>query len=95
MVSSTLDKVVFGSAEGVHGAAEAMSTTYSINLRPSRAQVVESAPHWLIVRLEDVHYFLDSHHVGIYEGVMLHAGVEGSVRIAIASSRAAELLLSW
>jgi uncharacterized protein (TIGR02265 family) len=95
LVASTLGKVVFGSTEGVHAAAEAMTKAYGINLRPSRAEVIESAPNWMVVELKGVHHFLDSHHVGVFEGVMLHAGVEGTVRIASVSNSVAEFLLTW
>jgi hypothetical protein len=48
-----------------------------------------------VVRLEDIHYFLDSHHVGTFEGVLNFARVEGRVSIAKRSRAAADLLLEW
>jgi uncharacterized protein (TIGR02265 family) len=95
LIASTIGRVVFGSAEGVHASVEAMAKTYEINLRPCRVSVTESAPNWMVVRLEDIHHFLDSHHVGIFEGTMLHVGVEGTVRIAAVSGSAADILLTW
>jgi uncharacterized protein (TIGR02265 family) len=95
LIASTIGKVVFGSAEGVHATVEAMTKTYAINLRPCRVSVTESAPNWMVIKLEQIHHFLDSHHVGIFEGTMLHVGVEGTVRIAAVSGSAADILLTW
>lgn len=96
LLASTVGKVVFGSAEGIHAAAEAMAKSYAISLRPpSQGELIRSGPHWLVVRLNGVHYFLDSHHVGIFEGVLLYAGVQGSVKIAALGGGSTELLLTW
>jgi hypothetical protein len=57
--------------------------------------VVDSAEKRLIVSLDHVHYFLDSHHVGVFEGTLEHAGASGSVRIARRSETSALLLVEW
>jgi uncharacterized protein (TIGR02265 family) len=93
--SSVLGKVTLGSAEGVHAVVTSIVNTYSINVRPSQCFVVESGPTSMIVSLNDVHHFLDSHHVGVFEGTLKYAGVEGRVLIAAKSSISAELLLEW
>jgi hypothetical protein len=49
----------------------------------------------MVLRLEDIHYFLDSHHVGAFEGAMTYAGVRGNVRIASQGHSTADLLLEW
>jgi hypothetical protein len=54
-----------------------------------------SGPTWATVRLDKVPYFLDSHHVGTFEGVLRFAGVQGTVRIASRSATSADLLLTW
>jgi len=88
-------KVVLGSAEGVHEVVAAMAKAYPLNARPSRVTALEAAGGRAIVRLEDIHYFLDSHHVGAFEGVLKYAGVKGRVLIATRSQSAADLLLEW
>jgi uncharacterized protein (TIGR02265 family) len=95
LVSTTLGRVVLGSVEGVASVVEAMARAYPLNARPSKVTVVESMPGRSIVRLEDIHYFLDSHHVGTFEGVLNYARVRGRVRIAMRSRSAADLLLEW
>jgi uncharacterized protein (TIGR02265 family) len=94
-ISSTLGKVVLGSSQGVHGAVEALAKAYGLNMRPGSASIVESQPNRIVVRLEEVHYFLDCHHVGAFEGAMNHAGVRGRVLIDPLSRSSADLLLQW
>jgi uncharacterized protein (TIGR02265 family) len=94
-ISSTLGKVVLGSSLGVHGAVEALAKAYGLNMRPGSVTIIESLPAHMILRLEDIHYFLDSHHVGAFEGAMNYAGVRGNVRIAAQSRSTADLLLEW
>ena len=36
-------------------------------------------PSSMVLSLEGVHYFLDAHHVGVFEGTLSHAGVSGRV----------------
>lgn len=95
LLRSTIGRVVLGSAEGVHAMVAAMMTSYPINLKPCSASVLSRDEHSITVRLQDVHYFLDSHHIGVFEGLLRHAGVEGSVRIATRSSSDAEFLLTF
>ncbi len=94
-LTSTLGKVTLGSTEGVHAAVAAMASAYELNLRPSRVSVADSGHSWTIVRLEKIPYFLDSHHVGTFEGVLKFAGTQGTVRIAGRSPTSADFLLSW
>ena len=95
LLASTVGRVVFSSAHGVHDVVEAMAKTYAINLRGSSAAVVESGSKWCVVHLQRVYHCLDSHHVGVFEGAMLHSGIEGSVKVAAVSSSEAHLLLAW
>lgn len=95
LVSSTLGRIVLGSVEGVPSVVAAMAKAYPLNARPSKVTVVESMPGRCVVKLEDIHYFLDSHHVGTFEGVLKFAGVRGSVRIAMRTRSAADFLLEW
>jgi uncharacterized protein (TIGR02265 family) len=93
--ASTLGKVTLGAAQGVHDIVSAFAKGYELNLQPGRACVVESSPRRVVVSLDDIHYFLDSHHVGAFEGVLKRAGVRGRVLIARRSRAAADLLLEW
>jgi uncharacterized protein (TIGR02265 family) len=94
-LASTLGKVTLGSTSDVHGAVAAMANGYELNVRPSRVSLADSGPGWVVVHLERVPYFLDSHHVGTFEGALRFAGTKGAVRIASRSPSSADFLLTW
>ncbi|HVY27135.1 MAG TPA: DUF2378 family protein [Polyangiaceae bacterium] len=94
-LSSTLGKVTLGASEGVHATVAAIAKTYGINTRPSRCEILHAGPRSMTLTLDDVVYFLDSHHVGVFEGTLHYAGVDGRVKIAARSETSAELLLEW
>ncbi|MET0793719.1 MAG: DUF2378 family protein [Polyangiaceae bacterium] len=92
---SVLGKVTLGSASGVHACIEAIAKTYPINIRPSKCTVGEVSSNACVVSLSEVHHFLDSHHVGVFEGTLQHAGAKGTVRLARKSDVSADLRLEW
>lgn len=93
--ASVLGKVTLGAAEGVHAAVAAIAGTYAINVPGSRCDILETTERRVVLGLRDVHHFLDSHHVGVFEGTLQYAGVSGRVRIASQSHTAADLSLEW
>lgn len=96
LLASTLGRIVLASKDDVTMVLAGLIKTYPINLRPSSAALLSSSRGRAVVRLEQVHYFLDSHHVGIFEGALRFAGKrETSVRICEHSTTAADLLCSW
>ncbi len=94
-LASMLGKVTLGSTDGVLAAVTAMAGAYELNVRPSRLSVLDSGSNWAIVQLDQVQYFLDSHHVGVFEGTMRYAGAKGCALIVSRSAVSADLLLSW
>jgi uncharacterized protein (TIGR02265 family) len=93
--ASTVGKVTLGAAEGIHDIVNAFAKGYELTMLPGSATILESHPRRIVVRLEQVHHFLDSHHVGAFEGAMTRAGVRGKVSIFTRSSGCADLLLQW
>ncbi len=93
--SSVLGKVTLASAEGVHAAISAIAGTYAINVPGSRCDVLRSEPRSVVLGLRNVHHFLDSHHVGVFEGTLKFAGVAGRVRLHSHSPTSADFLLEW
>lgn len=91
---STIGKVTLGAAEGVHDILTAFAKAYELTMEPGRATVLELGENYAIARLEDVYHFVDSHHVGAFEGAMKRAGVKGRVAIALRPP-AADFLLEW
>jgi uncharacterized protein (TIGR02265 family) len=93
--NSVLGKVTLGAAEGVHEAISAIAGTYAINVPGSRCDILQTSPRSAVLGLRNVHHFLDSHHVGVFEGTLQYAGVSGRVKIASQSETSADLLLEW
>jgi uncharacterized protein (TIGR02265 family) len=95
LVASTLGKVVLAAAAGAHDVIDAIAKAYPLNARPSFVTVLERGPQRAIVRLDEVHYFADSHHVGAFEGALKYAGVKGKVLMSPRGKAAVDLLLEW
>ncbi len=95
LAETVLGKVTLGSAIGVHAVVEAIANTYAVNIRQSRCAVTAKTDNACVVNVENVQHFLDSHHIGVFEGTLAHAGVKGRVRIASRDEFNAELLLEW
>ncbi|HEX4351473.1 MAG TPA: DUF2378 family protein [Polyangiales bacterium] len=94
-LASTLGKVMLESATSWNEFVAAFCKAYALNLRPGRAVVLDSQANRLVVRLEDVHYFIDSHHVGVFEGLMKHSQLRGHVRVRMRGRASADLQLEW
>ena len=95
LLRSTVGRVVLGSAEGPHATIEAMARSYALHMRPANLAVERAGDHGVIVRMTEVHNFLDSHNVGVFEGVMRHAKVEGTIRMRSYSRSSADFLCEW
>ena len=72
-----------------------MAKAYGLNARPCSVALVEASPGHALLRLEEVYWFLDSHHVGAFEGVLRHAGVKGSVSIHCLGPGRGDMLVQW
>lgn len=96
LLTSTLGRASVGSAQGTLAIIEAMAKSYAVNLPGSNVVLLEPSKHDCIVRLSGVPYFLDSHQVGVFEGVLRYAGIkDGSVLLRSHSSTDADLLCRW
>ena len=78
-----------------NAAVEAIAKTYAINIRHSQCTVSQATAKTCVVHLREVPHFLDSHHIGVFEGTLDYAGVKGGVLIASHSATSADLLLEW
>jgi uncharacterized protein (TIGR02265 family) len=95
MIESTMGRVIFGSVEGVAEVITAMAKTYPLNVRPCVVEVTDTGQNYVLVRLQNIGYFLDSHHIGVFEGTLTYAGVRGSIRIRSHGPKSADYLCSW
>jgi hypothetical protein len=88
-------RVVLGSVEGPLEALSAMAKSYALHTKPAVVSVEPLAPGRALIRLRSVQYFLDPHHVGVFEGVLRLAAVEGTVRIRPLGRSDADMLCEW
>lgn len=95
LLQSTLGKVVLASAVSPLDALEAMSKAYGINLRPGSANVIEHGDGFAILELREIHYLIDSNHVGAMEGLLRPLGLKPEVRVHQLAPAHAELLVTW
>lgn len=95
LLTSTIGKVLLISLPGITNALEAISRSYHVNLRPGNFKIVEVANDYALVELTHIAYFLDSHHVGVFEGICKHFNLKGDVRINRTGRESGEFLITW
>ena len=95
LMRSTVGRVVLGAAEGPVSIFEAMARSYSLHMRPSVLAVEPVGTNAVVIRLSEIYNFLDCHNVGVFEGVLQYAGVDGSVRICSYTRTSADFLCEW
>ncbi len=95
LLQSTLGRVSLGAAQSAEDAIGAIVKTYPVNVRPSTAEVIDASATHAIVSLRGIGFFLDCHHVGVFEGTLRYAGVRGEVRIRVLRPGDADFLCTW
>ena len=96
LLTSTIGKIVLASKEDVMMVLGGLVKTYPVHVRPSLATILQQSPGRAIVRLEQIHFFLDCHHIGVLEGALRFAGKRHTnVRICSYSATSADLLCRW
>lgn len=94
-LNSRLGRVVLQPGLDVFEIVMGFAKGYELCLSPGRASVEQRAERVLDVTLEDLHYYLDSHHVGAFEGTLRMANLQGHVQIHRISAAQAVLRLEW
>jgi uncharacterized protein (TIGR02265 family) len=92
---SVVGRVVFSTANDLPGALSACAKAYAISLPPSRAELREVSEHGAVFALANVYNFLDSHHIGVLEGIAHSCGVRVTARVKLASLFDGEIELTW
>jgi uncharacterized protein (TIGR02265 family) len=96
VLQSIVGRVMVGSVEAPIDVLRAMAKAYPVSVEPSHLEVFEAGDNRAVVRLRDVHHFLDSHNVGVFEGALHHAGVvDGRVRVHSYSRKDADFECTW
>jgi uncharacterized protein (TIGR02265 family) len=92
---SVVGRVVLSAASDLPGALAACAKAYAISLPPARAEVRELAEHRAVFALANVYNFLDSHHVGVLEGIAHGCGAHVEARVKPSSLFDGEIELTW
>ncbi len=95
LMRSTVGRVVLGAAEGPIAILEAIARSYMLHMRPGTLAVERAGERAVIVHLDDVYNFLDSHNVGVFEGALGYAGLDGVIRIRAQSATRADFFCEW
>lgn len=95
LLQSTLGKVVLAAAVTPLDALDAMTRAYGLNVRPGEGSVIDHGDSFAVVELRDIHYLLDSNHVGAMEGLLRPLGLSPEVRIRAIGPGHAQLLVRW
>jgi uncharacterized protein (TIGR02265 family) len=95
LLQSTVGRVVLGSALGPIATIEAMARSYALHMRPANLAVERAGDRGAMIRMSEIHNFLDSHNVGVFEGVMKLAKALGTIRMRAYSRSSADFLCEW
>jgi uncharacterized protein (TIGR02265 family) len=68
---------------------------YASILSHGHADLVESGPKFVRVKLVNVHTFLSSYQVGVFEGALLACEVKGTVKVRYDNPTNGEFLVEW
>lgn len=91
-----LGKVMFGVLGNDVGAImKLVPKGYAATLTHGRAEYVEGGPGFAHIKLTDIHTFLDSYQVGLFEGTLLACEKRGSVKVRYSSPTSGEFYVEW
>ncbi len=93
---SLIGRVVFGAlARDIHRIWGVVSKGYALSGSTGSATLVEVRDNDAIVRLEGIYSFVDSWHVGIFEGAVELYDAEPEVLVKKTSPTSADFLVRW
>jgi uncharacterized protein (TIGR02265 family) len=94
-LASTLGRVSMGAAHGTFDFIARLAKSYPINLPGTQVDAQELDAHNAIVSFRNLTYFADCHHVGVFEGVLRYAGVQGTIKIRALAEQDIDFWCSW
>jgi uncharacterized protein (TIGR02265 family) len=93
---STIGKVLFAVAGSVpRQFLTVAAQAYSVSGSTGAAEVLSAHDGEAVVRLTEIYSFVDSWHVGIFEGAFRAMGAPCVVRVRLRGPTSADLLLRW
>jgi uncharacterized protein (TIGR02265 family) len=92
---ATVGRVLWAGVDNAESAIEMIAKSYAIASPSARVTIAERAPGRARIRLDGAHCFRDSHHVGLFEGVLLSVNTKCTVEIRMESPNVWEYQLTW
>ena len=68
---------------------------YAVSMPCAKIDVVESSAGSVTLRMTGMYTFVDSHHVGVFEGVARACGVRAESTVRLHSLVAGDMRLTW
>ena len=91
-----LGKVMFGVlGNDVSAIMKLVPKGYAATLSHGRADYINGGPNFAHIKLSDIHTFLDSYQVGLFEGTLLACERKGSVKVKMSSPTSGEFYIEW
>jgi uncharacterized protein (TIGR02265 family) len=95
LVQTMVGKVVLSTAADMPSALHAAAKAYVVALPTCRVEVVELSERRAVMSLRNIYYFLDSHHIGVFEGLARSFRVRLSTRVRMRSKFDGDFEFSW
>lgn len=96
MLASAIGPATVGAANGPLQTVREICKAYPLLLAPGEVSLVDATERCIVVRLTDIAFFADCHHIGVFEGALRHAGIEElDVCIRESAPNAVDLRLTW
>ncbi len=95
LIQTLVGRVVLSTAADMPTALQAGAKAYLVALPTCRVEIAELSDRRAVISLKNVYYFLDSHHVGVFEGLSKSVGVRVRTRIRLRSKFDGDFELTW
>jgi uncharacterized protein (TIGR02265 family) len=95
LVQTMVGKVVLSTAADMPSGLHAAVKAYAVALPHCRVEIAELSKQRAIVTLRHIYYFLDSHHVGVFEGLARPLGVRLNTRVRMRGKFDGDFELRW
>lgn len=88
-------RVVLSTAADMQTGLTAATKAYAVALPNCRCEIAELSKQRAVLTLKNVYYFLDSHHVGVFEGLARSFSLRVSTRIRMRSKFDGDFEFTW
>jgi uncharacterized protein (TIGR02265 family) len=94
-VQSMVGRVVLSTAADMPSALAAAAKAYAVALPTCQVDVSDVGKQRAVVSLKNIYYFLDSHHIGVFEGLARSCGVRLHTRVRVRTAFEGDFELTW